>query len=111
VRIRVSDSGRGIPVEMFQKIFDPFFQLRNDLGRDSSRKGVGLGLAISRDLARGMGGELTVESSPGQGSTFTLSLPARGWNEDGPDERAGEDRRAGEERRESDSVQSGFSPA
>ena len=37
--------------------------------------GVGLGLAISRDLARGMGGDLTVESVPGQGSTFTVTLP------------------------------------
>jgi PAS domain S-box-containing protein len=111
VRIRISDSGRGIPVEMFQRIFDAFFQLRNDAGRDSSRKGVGLGLAISRDLARGMGGDLTVESSPGQGSTFTLSLPARGWGEDGPDRRAGETRMTGEERRTVGSVPSGSIPA
>ena len=41
-----------------------------------SAGGIGLGLAISRDLARGMGGELTVESAQGVGSTFTLSLPA-----------------------------------
>ncbi len=41
-----------------------------------SQQGVWLGLTISRDLARGMGGELTVASSPGAGSTFTLTLPA-----------------------------------
>jgi len=41
-----------------------------------SQQGVGLGLAISRDLARGMGGDLQVESVPGEGSTFTLWLPA-----------------------------------
>lgn len=40
-----------------------------------AHEGVGLGLAISRDLARGMGGDLTVESRPGAGSTFTLLLP------------------------------------
>jgi signal transduction histidine kinase len=75
VHVRVRDTGRGIPEEMTQKIFDPFVQVRDPLGRDSSRLGVGLGLAISRDLARAMGGDLTVRSAPGAGSTFTLRLP------------------------------------
>ena len=75
VRIRVRDTGSGIPAEMVQKIFDPFVQVRDTPTRDSSRQGVGLGLAISRDLAHAMGGELTVESTLSRGSIFTLSLP------------------------------------
>jgi signal transduction histidine kinase len=75
VRIRVRDSGRGIPPEQLGRIFDPFVQVDRHLTADS-QQGVGLGLAISRDLARGMGGDLGVESVPGQGSTFTLRLPA-----------------------------------
>jgi PAS domain S-box-containing protein len=78
VRIRVADTGSGIPAEMVQKIFDPFVQVRDTPTRDSSRQGVGLGLAISRDLARAMGGELEVESTVGGGSSFTLSVPRAG---------------------------------
>jgi PAS domain S-box-containing protein len=84
VAISVSDTGTGIPVEMFQKIFDPFFQLRSEQSRDSSRRGVGLGLAISRDLARAMGGDLTVRSTPGAGSTFTLRLPVSPLERESP---------------------------
>ncbi len=76
VEIRVHDTGRGIPPEMMKRIFDPFVQVRNAGEGDPSRQGVGLGLAISRDLARGMGGDLAVESALGHGSTFTLTLPA-----------------------------------
>jgi signal transduction histidine kinase len=74
VRIRVRDTGRGIPPEQIGRIFDPFVQVDRHLTADS-QQGVGLGLAISRDLARGMGGDLGVESTPGVGSTFTLRLP------------------------------------
>ena len=77
VRIRVRDTGRGIPPEQIGRIFDPFVQVDRHLTADS-QQGVGLGLAISRDLARGMGGDLGVESAPGAGSTFTLRLPAAG---------------------------------
>ena len=73
VLFRVRDTGVGIPADRLEKIFDPFVQVDQRLVRE--HQGVGLGLAISRNLARGMGGELAVESVEGQGSTFTLSLP------------------------------------
>jgi signal transduction histidine kinase len=73
VFIHVADNGPGIPAEKLQAIFDPFVQLASGLA--DRRGGVGLGLAISRDLARGMNGELTVSSTPGVGSRFTLELP------------------------------------
>jgi len=68
----VQDNGPGIPADRLADIFEPFVQLDRTLG--NPREGVGLGLAISRDLARGMQGDLTVESTLGQGSTFTVSL-------------------------------------
>ncbi|HEX6041591.1 ATP-binding protein [Longimicrobium sp.] len=74
VRIHVADTGRGIPAEQVGRIFDPFVQVDRHLTADS-QQGVGLGLAISRDLARGMGGDLRVESTVGRGSVFTLTLP------------------------------------
>jgi signal transduction histidine kinase len=73
VSIHVADNGPGIPEEKLEAIFDPFVQLSN--GLSDRRGGVGLGLAISRDLARAMNGELRVESTVGVGSRFTLQLP------------------------------------
>ncbi|HEY6090256.1 MAG TPA: PAS domain-containing sensor histidine kinase, partial [Gemmatimonadaceae bacterium] len=73
IEIRVSDTGPGIPPEKIDKIFDPFVQAERRLNQPV--QGVGLGLAISQDLARAMGGQVTVESVVGVGSTFTLSLP------------------------------------
>ncbi|MDB4888988.1 MAG: domain S-box-containing protein [Gemmatimonadetes bacterium] len=75
VRMRVSDTGRGIPADQIDRIFEPFVQVdrHRTLG---SQQGVGLGLAISRDLARAMGGDLSATSELGVGSTFTLVLPA-----------------------------------
>jgi PAS domain S-box-containing protein len=74
VAIRVRDTGIGIDADKLGSIFEPFVQVRSDLTRTA--EGAGLGLAISRDLARGMDGDLTVESTLGEGSTFTLTLPA-----------------------------------
>jgi PAS domain S-box-containing protein len=76
VRLNVSDTGIGIPPEKLDVIFDPFVQVDPNYTR--TRDGVGLGLAISRDLARGMGGDLSVRSTHGQGSTFTLTIPRGG---------------------------------
>jgi PAS domain S-box-containing protein len=74
VVVRVRDTGRGIPRERLDEVFDPFVQI--DRHRtESARQGVGLGLAISRELAHGMGAELTAWSAPGEGSCFTLALP------------------------------------
>jgi len=73
VAIHVSDNGPGIPGDKLAAIFEPFVQLASAL--TDRRGGVGLGLAISRELARRMRGELTVESTVGVGSRFTLELP------------------------------------
>ncbi|HKP77160.1 MAG TPA: ATP-binding protein [Longimicrobiaceae bacterium] len=74
VCLAVADTGIGIPPEKQASVFDPFVQV--DMSRTRRSEGSGLGLAISRDLARGMGGDLALASAEGQGSTFTLSLPA-----------------------------------
>jgi signal transduction histidine kinase len=70
----VEDTGPGIPPQLLQRIFHPFVQA--DAGYTRAHTGAGLGLTISRRLARLMGGDLTVESVQGEGSTFTLWLTA-----------------------------------
>lgn len=69
VGIQVADTGPGIRPEDLERIFDEFERL------DTTRPGHGLGLTISRTIARRLGGELTVSSRPGAGATFTFSLP------------------------------------
>ncbi|HEV7389613.1 MAG TPA: MHYT domain-containing protein [Gemmatimonadaceae bacterium] len=73
IEISVADTGAGISPEKVNRVFDPFVQAERRLNQPV--QGVGLGLAISRDLARAMNGDITVESTFGKGSTFTLSLP------------------------------------
>ena len=71
--IQVADTGRGIPAEMLERVFQPFVQV--DASDAGNEHGMGLGLAIGRELARAMGGDLSVESAVGRGSIFTLTLP------------------------------------
>ncbi len=73
VDIEVRDTGRGIEPDQLEHIFEPFVQVGRTL--DSEHRGVGLGLAISRQLARAMGGDVVARSTPGEGSVFTLVLP------------------------------------
>ncbi|HKA60059.1 MAG TPA: HAMP domain-containing sensor histidine kinase [Gemmatimonadales bacterium] len=74
VGVRVRDTGPGIAPEHVERIFDRFFRI--DQSRSRELGGTGLGLAIARLLAELQGGRITVESTVGQGSTFTLWLPA-----------------------------------
>lgn len=72
--ILVDDDGPGIPEDRFEEAFSPFTRL--DASRNQNTKGVGLGLAIARDIARGHGGEITLEPSPLGGLRVRVSLPA-----------------------------------
>jgi PAS domain S-box-containing protein len=74
--IRVTDTGPGIEPKLMGQLFEPFVQGNGALTREQG--GTGLGLAISHRLARLMGGDLTVRSQLGSGTTFTLWLPAPG---------------------------------
>lgn len=72
--LQVADTGPGIPAEDQERIFAPY-------ERNSDAPGAGLGLTISRELARRMGGDLTLQSEAGKGSRFTLQIPARSCEE------------------------------
>ncbi len=74
LHLDVADRGRGIPGSEHERIFEPFLRLEDPLRMTTS--GVGVGLYIARRLARDMGGDVSVRSRPGMGSTFTVELPA-----------------------------------
>jgi PAS domain S-box-containing protein len=74
VLFRVRDQGRGIPADRLESIFERFSQVDSSDARDKG--GTGLGLAICRSIVQQHGGRIWVESAPGEGSTFTFTLPA-----------------------------------
>jgi signal transduction histidine kinase len=76
VSIQVWDHGIGIPADRLARVFEAFEQIDSSLSRENA--GTGLGLTLSRRLAELQGGSLTVGSTPGEGSVFTLVLPAAG---------------------------------
>jgi two-component system phosphate regulon sensor histidine kinase PhoR len=71
--ISVIDTGDGVSGEHIERIFERFYRI--DRARSRDMGGTGLGLAIVKHLARAHGGEATVQSTPGEGSTFTIELP------------------------------------
>ena len=74
VVVRVRDQGVGIEKSQLSRIFERFYRV--DAGRSRKVGGTGLGLAIVKHIAQAHGGRVTVESTPGQGSVFSLHLPA-----------------------------------
>jgi PAS domain S-box-containing protein len=84
IKIKVGDTGIGIPPKNLNKIFDPFFSTKGVWGKDEL-VGTGMGLSICRNIAREHGGDLTVESVVGVGTTFTLTLPINRQQETSPE--------------------------
>ena len=70
--LSISDQGVGIPLEVQPRIFEPFFT-----SKDGSRKGLGLGLAVSKDIVEKLGGHIDFESEPGKGTLFRIILPLK----------------------------------
>jgi signal transduction histidine kinase len=75
IELAIADTGIGIPTQYLDRIFDPFWQVEQKATRRAG--GTGLGLAVSRRLARLLGGEIVVTSVVGRGSVFTVTLPAQ----------------------------------
>jgi signal transduction histidine kinase len=78
VVLKVIDTGIGIQPEFLHKIFDPFWQVEQKATRRAT--GTGLGLTVTKRLANLLGGDVDVVSTPGQGTTFTVTLPAKAPN-------------------------------
>ena len=77
VRFRVADTGRGIPKQYLGRVFERFFRVPGQSGES----GVGLGLAIAKDIVEAHGGQIAVESEEGRGTTFAFTLQAAEANE------------------------------
>ena len=80
MHLQVSDTGSGIPNEDVDKVFDEFFRV--DASRTRGTGGAGLGLTIVKRLVDAHNGEISAESTLGEGSTFTVSLPIADDNDD-----------------------------
>ncbi|HPM41513.1 MAG TPA: ATP-binding protein, partial [bacterium] len=76
VEVRVADTGEGIAPENLERIFEPFYTTRR------SRRGVGLGLPVVREIIERYGGTISVESEVGKGTTFTVRIPASGLKDE-----------------------------
>jgi signal transduction histidine kinase len=81
VKLEVIDHGIGIPMDEQRKIFEKFYRVGDPLVHNT--KGSGLGLSLVRRIARAHGGEVYVDSTPGEGSKFTISLPVNGGQGNG----------------------------
>ncbi len=77
ILVTVTDDGCGMPREDLERIFEPFFSTRTDRG------GTGLGLSLTANFLRKLGGDISVESDPGKGTTFTVTLPVKTQIKDG----------------------------
>ena len=78
--LSISDTGKGIPKEKLPNIFDRFYQVDDSSTREG--EGTGIGLTLTRELVKILGGEITVESEPGKGTCFQIQLPiTAGFNE------------------------------
>ena len=73
IKIEIADTGIGIPQEALPRIFDEFYRAQN--AKSMEMEGTGLGLAIAKDVIEQHGGQITVESVVGEGSTFYVTLP------------------------------------
>lgn len=94
VRFSVEDSGPGIEPEHLERLFDPYWQEKR-----TARMGTGLGLPIAKAIVEAHGGSIEVVSRPGEGTTFSFTLPAHARADEPVERRSGDERRSGRDRR------------